>query len=193
MPFRPSSSPPFEGYARRMSHPTSSPQFRRRSLAEGGEAPVERRRKSVALGGGDNASSSSRRKSVALGDGGDASSSAAPPPQERRRLSVRRRSIADINGHRKLEKLGRKVKVKREKTSAVDFESPEMLARRAALKVHPDVLGALEQFWTATDADGNGAIDRRVLHPRRAVVVKDAHVAHVSDAAARRSRPTRGE
>ena len=41
-----------------------------------------------------------------------------------------------------------------------DFESPEAKARRAELRADPDVRKALDEWWEATDADGNGSIDR---------------------------------
>ena len=40
------------------------------------------------------------------------------------------------------------------------FETPEMKAKRAALKHDPEVARALDGWWNATDADGNGFIDR---------------------------------
>ena len=41
-----------------------------------------------------------------------------------------------------------------------DFESPEMKEKRAALETDADVATALDAWWDATDADGNGSIDR---------------------------------
>ena len=40
------------------------------------------------------------------------------------------------------------------------FDLPEMKAKRAALREHPDVISALNVWWDITDADGNGVIDR---------------------------------
>ena len=43
---------------------------------------------------------------------------------------------------------------------AVDYESPAMLMARRQLKSDPMVLATLKEWWLATDADGNGSIDR---------------------------------
>ena len=47
-----------------------------------------------------------------------------------------------------------------EKKMTSVFDTPEMLAARRALKHNPDVLGALKDWWIATDADSSGAIDK---------------------------------
>ena len=40
------------------------------------------------------------------------------------------------------------------------FDHPEYRRRRLELRENPEVIAALDEWWQATDADGNGVIDR---------------------------------
>ena len=83
-----------------------------------------------------------RRNSKEIGEAEHAQSEAAVRPTRRR--NTRRRKSRD--------------NVWQQGDAA--FETPEMKARRQALRDDPLVGEALDAWWDATDADGNGFIDR---------------------------------